>query len=335
MSNSPRSILVVDASPFGRSLAVLALAHALRQAYPTSFLTAATSKGACELLLAHGLADAVIDLGLIKKTDHGLGSSLKRFAQLIHRARGYDVDLVLDLSSSAETQALSRFVLRARTVTPSRLSNIIDAVVGRAKGKARHGDHLAECRSVLGQLGIELVQGALTITPPDEENKQFEQLLSRKGSRGGEPIVVLHGSNANDPHSWPAGSFAELGVMLANSFGARIIAADDPFSNDFADSLKGLLPSNAITLREPRSLEFIAAIARASVLVTDDSGVARLAVDLGTPVVELAEGDPHPPCSQTHRVIGAASTARIPTDDVYQAASEMIQENRSVSLFHR
>jgi ADP-heptose:LPS heptosyltransferase len=332
--NQPRSILAIDASPFGRSIALLPVVRALRTAFAHSFIAVATSTGTCELLAAAGVVDETIDLGVIKASQSGGASAFKVMARLFKQARRRDYDLALDFSPRTETQMLTRLVVRARTITPSRLPHVIELLIGSAARRA--GGKQTDYESVLRQIGIGASDARLALRLPDEEHAEFERLLERKGSRGGEPIVVMHGGGAAS--GWPVESFGEMGQRLANNFGARIIAADEPSDDAFSEAAGKLLPQTAIKLASPRALELAAAIARASLIITDEPGLARLAAEMGAPVIEIAESgnsssDNSSEVSKSHRVVRGSSRGRVAADEVFEIACEMIQDSRSASLF--
>ncbi|HEX8089229.1 MAG TPA: glycosyltransferase family 9 protein [Blastocatellia bacterium] len=334
MSYQPRSILVADVSSFGRSLFLLPAIRALRAAYPKTFIAVATEVGACELLAATGLVDEAIDLGIIKASDDGsYAGVLKRAARLFRRARHIHFDLVIDFSPRLETQVLFRFVVRARTVTPSRMPHLIEALIGararRPRGEA--GDY----EEVLRQLGIAMGDARFAIRLPDEEHTQFEQVLSKRGSRGGEPIVVLYAANSASPLGWPVEAFGEIASRLAHNFGARLVAADEPSDESFTQALGALLPQTAIKLAAPSALQLTAAIARASLVITDERGLALVATEMGTPVIEISDDSSARQSSKAHRVVRGSSRPRVTTDEVYEVACEMLQCSRSTSLFQR
>jgi ADP-heptose:LPS heptosyltransferase len=334
MSNSARAILAVDVSSFSHALMLLPTLRALRAALPKTFLAAAAPTGVCQLLTACGVVDEAIDLGVINPTGPAYGSALGRLGKLIHRTRRQDFDLVLDLSPKVETQILSRAFLRARTITPARLPHLVDALFSRGERSTR-ADHATDCANVLKQLGLELPDAHLGLALPAEENARFEQLLHRHGSRGGEPIVVLYASRLAAPQGWKAESFGELATRLASNFGARIIVGDEPSDHAFTESVSKILPPGAILLAEPRALELAAAIARASIVVTDDAGLVRLALDLGTPALEITGTPARPSLSKSHRIVCGSSCALVATDEVYELACIMLQESRTESLFHQ
>ncbi len=337
MPHPARSILAIDASPFGRSLALLPAMRALRASYPKALLVAATSTGIGELLGASGIIDEAIDLGVIKSSERRFTSSLKRFAELVRRARRFNFDLVLDFSPRIETQITSRLFLGARTLTPSRIPRAIEVLLGFAAGPgAADSSALSDYYKVLQQTGVELNDTRLVFAPPVEEDARFEERLAKGGSRGGELIVLLYASNPDDSRGWPAAAFAEVAVRLTNNLGARVVAADEPSGDSFTNATSALLPPSAIKFARPRALELLAAIARASIVITDEPGLAQVASELGTPVVEIADtisASAMP--SSTHRILEGSSRKRVSTDEVYETACELIQDSRSASLFYR
>jgi len=224
--------------------------------------------------------------------------------------------------------------MKSRAITPSKLANIMDALMGRRDRGWGRTDHGSECENVLRQLGLRIQEGGPSIEVPEEEHARFEQKLTKHGSRGGEPIVILHASSAGEKFEWPIGNFLELASRLVNNYGARIVAVDDPASDSFTGAVGRLLPGKGIKIRSPRALELAAACSRGSIVVTDDAGLAALCGMVKTPVLEIADA-PSASRSPGHRIVQGSSRGRIEVEEVYALACEMIQESRSVSLFHR
>jgi ADP-heptose:LPS heptosyltransferase len=330
MKTDPRSIMAIDVSPFGRSLALLPAMRAIRAAYPKTFITIAASKGICELLAVTGLVDQTIELGAIRSSDGGRGGALKRLFQLARRAHRLEFDLVLDFAPRMESQMLSRVIVRARTVTPSKLHRVVDLLWGN-----RSAGDKSDYSNVLGQIGIKMSAERYALELPAEENDQFEKLLAKHGSRGGEPIVLLYSAGKEGHAGWPVESFGETAARLAGNFGARIIVADEPGDKTFTAKISGLLPKGAIKIAEPRALALAAAVARASLVITDEPGLAQMAAEFSTPVLEVADSATPSAISKTHRIVCAASKARVTTDEVYEIACDLLQDSRSFSLFDR
>jgi ADP-heptose:LPS heptosyltransferase len=332
-----RSILAIDGSPFGQSIAMLPVTRSIRASYPGTFLAAAAAAGTCDLLTADGVVDCCISLGVVRTSPGGQRGALKRLVGLFRAARRYDFDLILDFSPSLETQIVSRLASRARVFTPSKGSRVIGMLLelgaaSRFTGRGARSDYT----SVLRQAGVDMNDIRLAIRLPFDEDRRFEQRLTNSGSRGGELIGLLYASNPNGARSWPVAAFADIGTRLANNFGARIVAADEPTDHTFTRAVSAGLPPGSIKLTEPRALELIAAISRASIVITDAPAIAQIASELGTPVIEIVDAmSTAPTSSTTHRIARGSWRSSVPADEIYEIASEMIQENRSPSLFQR
>jgi hypothetical protein len=140
------------------------------------------------------------------------------------------------------------------------------------------GGQVTDYEGVLRKLDLEVGKGCITAIPAPEENARFEALLARHGFRGGEPVVVMYTAGADG--AWPIASFSETAHRLANNFNARVVAADEG-DRSFTTELDGLLPTIAINSPCLCALELMAAVARASVLITDEPNPAAAAL-MGT-----------------------------------------------------
>jgi ADP-heptose:LPS heptosyltransferase len=333
MHNSPRSILSLDVSPFGRSLNLLPVMRALRASFPQAYLGVATNVGACEALEVQGLVDTTISLGVVKLPVSG-ADAFKRGWTLVRKIRGYNFDLVLDFAPRLETQLISRLVLRIPVLTPARLPRGLGRLLefGPRSSKAAGSDDYI---SVLRQLKAEIRDKRFGIVTPPEEDRIFEQRLYSSGFRGGEMLVLLYSSNPQNDRGWPVASFGEIGIRLANNFNARTVVADQPSDDSLTRRMGEWLPPSAIKLAAPRAFEVFAAIARASIVITDDAEIAQIATELSTPAIEITDSPSTLGSSSSHRIISSSSRGRVSVEAVFEIACEMIQENRSKSLFQR
>jgi ADP-heptose:LPS heptosyltransferase len=312
---------------------VLPTLRALKDAYPQTRLVVAASRATCEILAVTGLA-SLIDLGALKSGDRGRGFALKSLIRLVRAARGETFDLVLDFSAGAETQIACRLIPHVRLVRPSRLRSLVDLFFGGRGRPSRAGDHAAECANVIGQLGLEIVVSDSGVFVPVEGHKRFEELLVRHGSRGGEPLVILYGSSATAQRRGVVECISEVAVRLANNFGARIVAVDEPSSRTFTDRVSSSLPPGSIKLVSPRALEAAAAMARASMVITDDPELVNLTSGFRTPMLEVRDGSLRAHPSHADRDVSGPSGNSL-ADDVFEAASRMLQGSRFPSLFQR
>ena len=301
----------------------------LRTSFTNALITAAASTGICELLAAEGLADRTIDLGAIVESSKNSFGAVKRFFRLTRETRQRPVDLVIDFSPRTETQIARWLTHRGRVLTPSQPLEFLERLAGRIRTKERARS--SRYKQVLGQFGIKWETGKPILRVMREESIKFEKLLERDSSAA--PLVILFSGDPGCSISWPPEKFAETAHLLTNSFGIRIVAVDSPSDRSFSSRLSGLLPARAIVLRQPNALQIIAALARSSLLITDDPGLATAVIDLGTPTIELRYGRGTERVAETHVAIGqAAPDAAIQIRD---AASELLVLNRTSALFQR
>lgn len=326
MRSSPRAILAVDISPFGDSLTLVPALQRIKERFPGSALAAAASSGTCELLSAYSIVHETFDLGVIKDSTEGLGRSLKNIFKLAKSGRRANFDLVLDFSSRFETFIALRFGSGAQVVTPDKMDVVINLISRRRAGTTAQADRYSRLLSRLRIEGADLNQ---LLQPTPESSAWFEGVLDRQGSRGGEPLVVLYAADAG-ALGWPADQFVETGVRLTHNFRYRVVAVDVPYDTAFTSRVAGLLPETAIKVSSPRAFEVVSAVARASLLLTDDTGLARTGVGLGTPVIELTDAAR---AGGDHRHLRVDAGASV--DDVYLPACEILQRSRTESLFQR
>ena len=333
MQEAPRAILVVDNSPFGEGLLMLPAMKSLRDYWSQTFITVAASRGVCELLVASNLVDETIDLGIIHKANQGLGGSLKRLLQLSQMGRRANYDWVLDFSPGWETQAAAFWKWRTRHVTPVKLSQMLDFVFKRKREAA--DDHSADCASVLKQIGIRKIESRFVIPVANEVSLRFEKQLFGNRTGDASPVVVLFSTSASEAGDWSAEKFGDLARRMANNFDARIVVVDEPAEARFTRAMKPFLPPKSVSLAAPRAIEVAAAVERASVVITDERGIAKVALDAGAPVVEISETRSPFSSSTSYRAVQSSSRARVEPEAVYEAACEMIQASRTASILGR
>jgi ADP-heptose:LPS heptosyltransferase len=304
------SILVLDPTPFDSSLSLLPALRAVRGAYPNAFVAAASATGSCQLLQASGLVQETIELGSISRGD----GAVQRLFKLVRGVRAHDFDLVLDFAGHPATQLISHLFLRAKTVTSAMGLDAIAALLSPLGGRPRPPRGLSRHARVVHRMGLKLSDARILAPLIREEDERFEKALADAGFRGGELLALLYSPEVEGGKDWPSGSFGEIAIRLTNNFGARTVVADEPAGSTFTSALAPTLPRGAVLLESPTALQLVAAIARASVVVTTGDGVAKIAEEFGTPVVRPAG------CS---------------TDEVHDSVAQILQASRTPSLFSR
>ena len=190
------------------------------------------------------------------------------------------------------------------------------------------------------QYNLDLLQplGLPTTAPPcrlpisDEDDRQVRAWLGGALGQPGPPLVVVHPWTSNPAKCWPAPRYRELIERLARRLSASVvvIGGSDERAHLPAVLSDGLPVTDLVgrlTLAQSAAL-----LARASVLVSNDSGPVHLAAAVGSPTVVLfGTSDPAAgprrwgPWGAGHAVICRPSINEITVDEVFDRTVEQLK----------
>jgi ADP-heptose:LPS heptosyltransferase len=123
----------------------------------------------------------------------------------------------------------------------------------------------------------------LRFTVRDEDTARIDALLGQCGQ-----LVVVHVGAGTRYGRYPPERFGAVAEAIARETGARIVFTGSASEAALADLALCAMTIPARSLAGGLSLgEFAALLARASLLVSNDSGPVHLAAAVGTPVVDL------------------------------------------------
>lgn len=318
-----RRVLVIAAAPF-RDAALLVGPLATRRAvFRGEHVTVAAPAGVCEVVGALGLADEVWETPEEGWAPRSAAGAVRAASVLMKAQRGR-FDAVFDLFPGAATMAAAWLASGGRSIHAS--PGYGDVVFrSRAASAAAAGDPVER---IAGVLGVAALAGASAFAPAREADDWFERALGATGYEGG-PVVVVHTSGL-----WPRHGFAEVAGRLRSALGAWIVALDAPRGARNAPQIAEAIGGSVLALAAPPGPRFVAALARASLVVTDDAGVAALATFVGVRAVLVTRsGEPALPTLTDRFVLAASEPERIAPDAVFDAASMLLGRSRTSSLF--
>ncbi len=122
------------------------------------------------------------------------------------------------------------------------------------------------------------------------------------GLDDGRPIVVLNpGGRFGASKIYPAERFAAAAHALQSRHGAHIIVTGGPQDQPMVDAVAAHMTRPPLTLLPPRQdlRRLKSVIARANLLITNDTGPRHFAIALDTPVVTIF-GPTHPGWTESH-----------------------------------
>ncbi len=210
---------------------------------------------------------------------------LVRLRKILHTRR---FDLLLDLQLSFRASLVSTLVCapvklgfdRARArelqwlftnaqIAPARCEHVLDSFMGFPRA-----------------CGVEPGAASWNITLPADARLYGESLIPDT-----RPSLVISPCSTHPARNWSAWRYAEVAQHAADSHGMRVILAGGrtPQERDMGAAIEAAGPATAIVNQIGKDTlpELLGLLARATVLISPDSGPAHMAAMVGCPVIGL------------------------------------------------
>jgi len=202
---------------------------------------------------------------------------LERVARVAHAERAHEAQIALDHRDRDPLAALARRIDRVAEQEPAQ--RVAISMIERYLRVAR-------------ALGVRDAGDALELHVQEGAAQRADEGLARAGVARGEPVLlVTPGAAFGASKLWPPEHFARACDELHRRFGfVPVIApAPNPAEIAIAKRVGSAMSQRHVVLLDPDpSLEvFVATVARAALVLTNDTGPRHVAVALGRPVVTL------------------------------------------------
>jgi lipopolysaccharide heptosyltransferase II len=158
---------------------------------------------------------------------------------------------------------------------------------------------------LVANVGCVATDDRLSLQVPTRAQRAARALLRELGVQG-RPWLVMHPGASAPSRRYPVSGFVDAGRDLVAAIGYDIVLTGAPSEIDLAEEIRAGIGDNAHSVAGRVDLAGLAAvIARAPVLITNNTGPAHVAAAVGTPVVDLyALTNPqHTPWGVAHRVL--------------------------------
>ncbi|MBK6313502.1 MAG: hypothetical protein IPF53_04065 [Blastocatellia bacterium] len=319
MSNT----LILALAPLAESAMLLEPLAARRSTNPGERITLAGCPALCEIAKSLGLVADAWEVAPASDSSRS-ATSVIGAVSLLAKARRGAFDLVIDLFPRVASGLAS--IVAAGPSAPN--GNPLE---GMFRSRSRAMGLVDPVSRMTQQLGVVGIDVAIPEAVDPDADVWIERALRAIGYGGGGSVVVLHTSGA-----WPTERFAEVGERIRSAFGAWLVALDAPKGDRRAKLLAARLGGSVLGVGAPTGARFLAAISRASLVVTDDQGVAHIAGLTHVPVVLVGGAETSLPGDRPDRsIVSAASADRVDSSAVLDAASYLLGRPRTGSLFSR
>jgi len=186
-----------------------------------------------------------------------------------------------------------------------------------------------------------------TVTVTETERMWAEERMAALGVGEGAPVIGIHPGASSDDKRYPEDRFARAAEEVADAMGhgARIAILEGPGDAARADAVVAASPSTVARPGPATLRQTMALMARADVMLVNDSGPMHLAAALGTPLAAvfgptddrrwmprqpratLVKPDATRPGALAPES-GASNVREIPTEWVVEAAMDALAEGR-------
>ena len=282
----PERVLVVMPTWLGDCVMATPTLATMRGHYPHAHLAALARASLTPLLEGLPSLDAVLPLGSGRK------SGLLRDAREL---RKHNFDLAVLLPNSFRTALMVRLAGVTRRVGYGRDGRsllLTDALLPRREDSYIPVPTRAYYLGLTRYLGARQMEPAMHLAVSDEEHRAGTRLLANAGLDPGDgrPLVLLNpGASFGAAKMWPVERFAAVADRCASDLGAVVGLLGAPSERPVLDAVQAAadtalldLPGHGLDLATLKAV-----VARARVLVTNDTGPRHVAAALGTAVVSI------------------------------------------------
>jgi len=342
-----RELVAVKFWGIGNGALLLPVLRSLRRAHPRARLTMVTLRG--NEAVYRGAVDRILTVRM-----RPLPAAFLDLLRVAAALRVDPPDLALDFEQYVRSSQLLLLVSGARRV-------IAFDTVGMGRAGLAHeavpcadavhaGDGFLALGRAAGVAETAYRPGGLF---PSHAAAGWAADWCRRAGVGRRPLVVVHpGSGDNFPgRRWPAERFGALAGRLAAEASAVVAVTGSRAEAPLGRAVLAAAGSRAFDLCGTLGLDdLIGLLARASLLVANDTGPVHMAAALGVPVLGLyGPNSPHlygprsagshafyrpPPCSpcllnrnsKTSRCLNPVCIRSVEVDEVFEAARSRLEE---------
>ncbi len=301
--------------------------RAVRERFPEARITAMIGKSGAEIVEVSGFADAAIIVDRVSLRDGKKINSIKEILQIVKDARERKFDFVIDLHSLYETN-LFGFVSGAKhRLYGNRESRSLDLLANFKPKPPRENKtlHLTDYYlEILKPLGIESARQFVEISPRIEDLGKIENLFGRSSAK--KKLGFFPGAG-NASRRWDLEKFAETARRFSADETVQTIVFLGPEEEDLRGAIKEKFPAETTIIDKISLLEFIAALSRIDVLISNDTGAAHLGAIAGAAIVLVMDKrapTTYLPLAEQIQIVNNDALDKIKVEAVCESAKKLL-----------
>ena len=257
--------------------------RALRKRYPQAFIACAVPPRCRELLAGNPHLDEIVEID-----ERGAERGLLGFWRVVRRIRSYRFDACY-LFHRSLTRTLWAFLAgiphRVGYATWKRRALLTTAVPMPPKDTVPKTVYFLD---LLKADGIVRDGTAYDLAVSESDRAYARQLLRAAGCQADRPTIAIHAGANWLLKRWPPASFARLGDLLAEQYGAQVVLVGSADDRPMAEGIARRMDHPPVILSGQTTLSQLGALfMHVDAVISNDSGPLHIAAAVGARVVGL------------------------------------------------
>ncbi len=281
------NILIIKPSALGDIVHALPVLPSLRAAFPQAKLTWLVRKEFAPLLeCTEGLDEMLLfdRKGMAKW--FCCPRAFRQLCDFRKRLREGQFDLVLDLQGLFRSAIFAKMTGCSKRVGMKEAREFAHLFYTQEVDRPDDSVHILDYYfSVLRAIGVQTCNSTCTLTAPTAAQDSIRQKLA-VAQLTPKKFIVLIPASAHAYKCWPAEQFAKLAEVFHQRYGWDAVVVGTQSERTYAEAVRVNTTSPVIDLTGRTSIpELVALFARASAVVSNDTGPGHIALATDTPAV--------------------------------------------------
>jgi ADP-heptose:LPS heptosyltransferase len=324
-----KNILVIHFGQLGDVVLGIPAFRAIRERFPASRITALLGKPGADIVRLANVADELFAIDRVALRDGNKLRSIAAIMRLVRDVRRRRFDLVIDLNSLSETNLLGFLSGAKHRLYANRGNRSID-FLGHFRPEPSRWDsskHAAErYLDVLRPLNIKADDKTLKFVIDENDVESVDDILGSPSDSDSKKTVGLFPGAGNLSRRWSLENFAALADRLLKG-DVRPVVMLGPEEAELKETVTRIFPRGIVIIEGLTVAQFIAAVSRLDVFVSNDTGAVHLASCGSVPIVLLLDRrapTTYLPLAEELTIVRNETIDAISVDDVFDAIMSQI-----------
>lgn len=291
MTSEMKKILVRGTNWLGDAVMTIPAMLRLRESFPNAHITLLAPPRAAEIFTGFPQVDEIIPY---RRKEEGK----KAFLETMQRLRGERFDLAILFQNAFEAALLTflgRAKLRIGFDTQGRGFLLTHKLRTPPHNRHQTNDYLDlifEAERILLNSSPQNIHRFPVMAAQASQVSSASDLLTQYGVKNGNHKLIVLNAGATNSRAkcWPENYFAELADRMVDELNAKIILIGAGSERENAERVIAQMkrPGNALNLAGKSTIpELIGILAKANLVITNDTGPAHVAAALSVPTLTI------------------------------------------------